>query len=540
MTLPPGLRLMRSTTCLAPAHYLVADTGASGRPCLSGLISGSVYLGDASARETLAQKIITGGIGVWGKEVPMPPHPQHTIDQTRQMVDWVLSLAADSTPPPRHGLTGTITTPMEDNNPHAAPPVVLLTASYTDNGAASVPPLRGETVTVLHPHRKKASLFDAMKSAEVVDVFEGQEGNVLRLQADGWFRFDTMDLAGITHITCHVAPLATGAFQLEAHLDAPDGRLLGSERINCMTEKDEGFGEFTMPIAAASAGPHAVYFVARFAPQPPNAKTVLPPPGGRILDVNWVEFRDNPLPAWERAPIDGQPRAKILFVTTKLDHPWQAHMYSAVTEMLAAEMNKQPDIEAIISPDFGWPRDEKIFDGIKGIVYYSGSAGELIIGQHGEAFAKLMQQGIGFTALHFATGASKLVGDRYAEFTGGWWTLQPDSLAIGPVEWKFLTRRPSYHLHGVQADHDERRNLPRTRRIFYESVPLIQVHIKDRDDVVAWAYERPGGGRSFATTLGHPWANWQNETFRHLVFNGIRWTVGLGDTPAPQPSPKSK
>jgi type 1 glutamine amidotransferase len=47
--------------------------------------------------------------------------------------------------------------------------------------------------------------------------------------------------------------------------------------------------------------------------------------------------------------------------------------------------------------------------------------------------------------------------------------------------------------------------------------------------VVAWAYEREGGGRSFGTTLGHPFSNWNDwriEPFRHMVLNGIRWTLG--------------
>ena len=47
--------------------------------------------------------------------------------------------------------------------------------------------------------------------------------------------------------------------------------------------------------------------------------------------------------------------------------------------------------------------------------------------------------------------------------------------------------------------------------------------------VPAWAYEREGGGRSFGTTLGHPFSNWNDwriEPFRHMVLNGIRWTLG--------------
>ena len=54
----------------------------------------------------------------------------------------------------------------------------------------------------------------------------------------------------------------------------------------------------------------------------------------------------------------------------------------------------------------------------------------------------------------------------------------------------------------------------------------MRVKIKDRDDVVDWAFERDGGGRSFGTTLGHPWSNWQDANFRRLILNGILWSIG--------------
>lgn len=516
---PPGLALMRGTTCFA-CH--LANAKSIGPAYLE---VAKKYRGDEAARDMLAQKIIVGGVGVWGKEVPMPPHPQHTLEQTRQMVDWVLSLKDESSEA-KAGLTGEITAPRVPAKGWRTPslPVLQLTVSATDNGAAGVPPLRGETTIALHPHRKKAALADVWHDAEVVDVFEGGEANVLRVKAGGHFTFQTLNLAGITHLTARVAPLASGSYMLEAHLDAPDGPLLGSELIACMSEKDAGkFGEITFPITA-SEGARSIVFVARFAEKPLFNKPFPPPASGRILDVNWIEFRDNPLPKSARALADGKPRRKVLLVAARQDHPWMSHMYSAVIELLATELNQQGDIEAIVSPDFGWPRDERIFEGVSGIVYYTGGIGDFLIGEHGEAFAKLMQQGVGFSALHFSTGA-KLHGPRYMEFTGGWWTNSPDGLATGPVDWTYLA-----------PEHPILRGLPPVRMsdeiyrhatLHPKATPLIRVHIKDRDDIVAWAYEREAGGRSFGTTLGHPWTNWQDANFRRLVLQGIRWSIGL-------------
>ena len=48
-----------------------------------------------------------------------------------------------------------------------------------------------------------------------------------------------------------------------------------------------------------------------------------------------------------------------------------------------------------------------------------------------------------------------------------------------------------------------------------------------RPQVVAWAYERPDGGRGFGFTGGHLQKNWGNPDFRTLVMNAILWTAKL-------------
>jgi hypothetical protein len=45
---------------------------------------------------------------------------------------------------------------------------------------------------------------------------------------------------------------------------------------------------------------------------------------------------------------------------------------------------------------------------------------------------------------------------------------------------------------------------------------------------VGWVYERPDGGRTFSTTLGHPYRNFQREPFRRMLVNAILWTAGTG------------
>jgi cytochrome c len=84
----PGSKLIANTTCLACHTTTMKSIG----PAYAEVAA--KYADDPSARDTLANKILTGGSGVWGI-IPMPPHPQHNIEETQQMVDAILKL-----PPP--------------------------------------------------------------------------------------------------------------------------------------------------------------------------------------------------------------------------------------------------------------------------------------------------------------------------------------------------------------------------------------------------------------------------------------------------------
>jgi type 1 glutamine amidotransferase len=44
---------------------------------------------------------------------------------------------------------------------------------------------------------------------------------------------------------------------------------------------------------------------------------------------------------------------------------------------------------------------------------------------------------------------------------------------------------------------------------------------------MAWARERPDGGRGFGFTGGHVHYNWGDDNFRKLVLNAIVWTAGI-------------
>ena len=49
------------------------------------------YAGQKDAVDKLSQKVIKGGVGVWG-QVPMPANTQVSEAEAKQLVQWILSL----------------------------------------------------------------------------------------------------------------------------------------------------------------------------------------------------------------------------------------------------------------------------------------------------------------------------------------------------------------------------------------------------------------------------------------------------------------
>lgn len=49
------------------------------------------YAGDKTAEAKLAEKVVKGGVGVWGK-IPMPANSQVTPAEAQTLVKWVLAL----------------------------------------------------------------------------------------------------------------------------------------------------------------------------------------------------------------------------------------------------------------------------------------------------------------------------------------------------------------------------------------------------------------------------------------------------------------
>ena len=171
--------------------------------------------------------------------------------------------------------------------------------------------------------------------------------------------------------------------------------------------------------------------------------------------------------------------------------------------------------------------------------------------KHLDQFEKLIDSGVGFVFMHYAVEVPVgRAGVLMREAMGGYfethwsvnphWTADFKSLPKHPItrgikpftqkdEWYFHMRfQPEMKgvtpilsaLPPVQSLTDRSEDSNRG------SNPTVLAAVEAGEQQhVAWAYERPDGGRGFGFTGGHFHKNWQQDDFRKLVLNALVWTA---------------
>jgi hypothetical protein len=224
------------------------------------------------------------------------------------------------------------------------------------------------------------------------------------------------------------------------------------------------------------------------------------------------------------ASAEEQLTTKILLIGKAPDHPWGTHMYLHTSAMLAKCLEKTEGVGAVVSE--GWPEDAEILKDVKTIVVYSRPAAEFLLdGPGGSRLDEMMRSGVGLVTIHWASSVYEQnldrLGERWISYMGGVWVtnygLSTDTSLLKQLD----PEHPICRGWNEYELHDEYYLNPTIQG----AKPLLQVTTKGQDVVVGWAYERPGNGRAYATTLGHFYRNFQIEAFRRTIVNAILWTA---------------
>lgn len=212
----------------------------------------------------LVNKIINGGAGVWGETV-MPGHLELSETDARSIVSWIQSLAGEEeneTLPASGTVDPTLGEEPAQNG------LLILSASYTDQGSSNTKPLTGNTSVYL---RNNTLSFERASNLEGFTTMTFGS-NFLLMVPDpvGSFSLNNIDLTGVGSITIigGLQEPLSGGIDFELRLDSPDGEIVGeaSYEAGGGFQTPQGFLAYTLTfnlLSSIDGGVHDLYVVSR-------------------------------------------------------------------------------------------------------------------------------------------------------------------------------------------------------------------------------------------------------------------------------------
>ena len=232
--------------------------------------------------------------------------------------------------------------------------------------------------------------------------------------------------------------------------------------------------------------------------------------------------------------------AKIVLIAGSVSSKPGGHEYFAGCTILMNCLKATPGVWPVLAAE-GWPKNEAILDGAKAVVCYMDGGAKLawLAPERWAKIQKLVEGGAGLVMLHQGVEVPAEKAEVFQSWLGG--VFQPDIGCRGQWDMEFA-KFPSHPItRGVQSFTAPKDGWLYNLHFAPKGVtPLIVGAVPDkartsadakanagRDEVIGWAFERAGGGRSFGFT-GADWhANWAVESQRRIIVNGILWSAGL-------------
>lgn len=274
----------------------------------------------------------------------------------------------------------------------------------------------------------------------------------------------------------------------------------------------------------------------------------------------------------------------VLLLAGAPSHGPGAHEHNAGLLLLQKCLAGVPGLKTEISLGGSWSADPAWLKNRDAIIMYADGGPkhpalqENRLAQLEEALAR----GTGLGLLHYATEPTLEKGQpEFLRWVGGafeiHWSVNPHwdadfkTLPVHPITRgvKPFTIRDEWYFHlrfaeamkGVTPILSAVPDASTTSRPdgHHSGNPAMRAAVARGDlQTVAWAYERPTGGRGFGFTGAHFHANWSNDDFRTLVLNAVLWlarmevpasgvrssvraedlSVNLDPKPAPKSAPK--
>ena len=260
----------------------------------------------------------------------------------------------------------------------------------------------------------------------------------------------------------------------------------------------------------------------------------------------------------------GKDVKKIVFIGDKSPHgPRGNHEFVAGPIYMARILNATyPNVYAVVHTHDKFPTDLAHADSVIILINDGGPAVN-------PAVTKAMERGAGFMAIHYGVEVKKgEKGDAFLKWMGGYfeqhwsvngnpmWTPKFDKIpehettrGVKPFsvldEWYYHMR----FVEGMKGVTPILSALPDLKHIkgagkeshAHAGNPAAYADVAaGKPQHLAWAYERPDGGRGFGFTGYHRYENLMNDSFRTLLLNAVAWVTKLevpsGGVPSKTPT----
>jgi type 1 glutamine amidotransferase len=228
-----------------------------------------------------------------------------------------------------------------------------------------------------------------------------------------------------------------------------------------------------------------------------------------------------------------EPSKKLLFVGQGPDgHPPGTHEYVAGQNILAKCLAGVPSLEVqTVRADGPWREGPELLERVDGVVLFLAEGAKWIASDPArkQAFERLANRGGGIVALHWAIGTRDAQPiDGFLKLVGG---------CHGGPDRKYKVVETEVQVADSQHPVTAGLHSFRVRDEFYYRLkfvkpdgtirPLLRVPLDGQLETVAWAWERPDGGRSFGFSGLHFHENWRLPEYRKLVAQSVLWTLKL-------------
>ncbi len=239
----------------------------------------------------------------------------------------------------------------------------------------------------------------------------------------------------------------------------------------------------------------------------------------------------------ERKPTVSEAKGhkRVLLLWQKSDgHPWSAHEYQDGVRIIARCLDSVPGLQTIvIAANDPWTEGPELLDGADGVFLYLAEGARWIdsVSTRHASFERLAQRGGGLVVLHWGMGTRDAAPiDAFVKLFGGCHGGPDRKYRV--LKTRGIVRAADHPvMRGIESFEVEdefyyRLKFAKSQKL-RSMTPLLDVKIDDEPQTVAWAWERPDGGRSCGFSGGHFHRNWELPAYRRLVAQSILWTLKL-------------